>query len=143
MNRQAAETALQKSSLFAGTETGDIADVLEIAEEMSFKEGEAIFEEGDEADGMYIVVDGEAQVDVGGRFHRFKEGDFFGEMAIVARDKRLATVRAVEPVTALRIPRESFQSFLLQHPRIAVKMLNALVLRLREVQQRIDAWIAS
>jgi CRP-like cAMP-binding protein len=76
-------------------------------------------------------------------FHRLGPGDFFGETALLVANKRLATVRAVEPVKALRISSETFQAFLLEHPRVAIGMLRALTLRLREVEQRIDAWMAS
>ena len=41
----------------------------------------------------------------------------------------------------LRIPGEEFRSFLLEHPQIAVSMLAALSERLREVEQRLDAWM--
>jgi hypothetical protein len=41
------------------------------------------------------------------------------------------------------IPADGFQTFLLDHPRVAVAMLKAIVLRLREVEQRIDAWMAT
>ncbi|MDP9298879.1 MAG: cyclic nucleotide-binding domain-containing protein, partial [Actinomycetota bacterium] len=68
--------------------------------------------------------------------------DFFGEMALIAPSRRMATVKAVTPVSALRIPADDFQSFLLQHPSVALAMLKAIILRLREVEQRIDAWMA-
>jgi len=44
---------------------------------------------------------------------------------------------------ALRISSEAFQAFLLEHPRVAIGMLQALTARLREVEQRIDAWMGS
>jgi CRP-like cAMP-binding protein len=81
-------------------------------------------------------------VDIGGRFHLLGPGDFFGEMALLVPDKRLATVRAVDPVKALHIPSEAFESFLFEHPHVAIGMLRALTLRLREAEQRIDAWMA-
>jgi len=117
--------------------------VLRAGQEVSFAPGEAIFEAGDEANAMFIVLDGEAQVDVGGRFHRLQRGAFFGEMALLAPDRRLATVRAVEPVRTLRIPANELRSLLMDHPRIGLSMLRTLVIRLREVEQRIDAWMAS
>jgi len=91
---------------------------------------------------MYIVLNGTAEVDVGGRFHKLTPGQFFGEMALVSSAKRMATVKATEPVETLEILAEDFQSFLLEHPRVALSMLSAIVERLREVQQRIDAWMA-
>lgn len=121
----------------------DMEELGRIGQEVSFEPGEVIFEDGDEADSMFVVLKGEAQVDVGGRFHRLRRGDFFGEMALLAPGRRLAAVRAVEPVRAMRVPADAFRSFLLDHPSVAVTMLRTLVLRLREVEQRIDAWMAS
>jgi voltage-gated potassium channel len=91
---------------------------------------------------MYVILSGEAEVDVGGRFHVLRAGDFFGEMAVLAPGKRMATVRADGEVRALRISAERFQEFLLQRPRVGLSTMKALVLRLREVEQRIDAWMA-
>jgi len=90
---------------------------------------------------MYIVLGGAAEVDVGGRFHRLERGDFFGEMAVLAGKPREATVKAVEPVEALRIAADDFQAFLAANPQVAVGMLKSLVERLREVQDRLDTWI--
>lgn len=142
MSDSVARAALEKGMLFGEAESHDIDVVLEIGHEVTFEAGQVIFEEGDPRDGMFIVLEGEARVDIGGRFHLLRAGDFFGEMALLAPDKRLATVRAVEPVKVLQIPSAAFQSFLLEHPRVAVGMLRKLVLRLREVEQRIDAWMA-
>ena len=72
-------------------------------------------------DGMYIVVRGEARVDVGGRFHVLKAGDFFGEMALISPGKRMATVRAEADVEALKIPAEEFQAFLMAHPAVGAR----------------------
>ena len=134
--------ALRNGTLFAEATDDDLGAVLGVAEEVSFEAGQVIFEQGDNREGMFVVLEGEAQVDVGGRFHRLRAGDFFGEMALLVPDKRLADVRVVERVRALRISSEVFESFLLDHPRIAVGMLRALSSRLREVEQRIDAWMA-
>ncbi len=92
---------------------------------------------------MYLITAGVAEVDVGGRFHRLGPGEFFGEMALISQGKRMATVKATEAVEALRIPVDAFQSFLLDHPSVAISMMKALVARLREVEQRIDAWMAT
>ena len=122
---------------------GDVEELFRIGREITFEPGQVIFEGGDEGDSVFVVLEGEAQVDVGGRFHRLRPGDVFGEMAALAPDRRLAAVRAVEPVRALRVHADAFRSFLLRHPGLALSLLRTLVLRLREVEQRIDAWIAS
>jgi CRP-like cAMP-binding protein len=140
MSGPAVETsALRNTPFFAELAPEDLDGILRVAQPVSFESGEAIVEAGDVGDGMYIIVDGAAEVDVGGRYHRLKRGDFFGEMALIAAKKRMATVKAVEPVQAVKVPADEFQSFLLEHPSVALSMLKALVERLREVEQRIDA----
>ena len=138
-----AREALRHGVLFAQIEDNPLDAILETGHEVSFGADEPIFQAGDAPDGMYVVLEGEAQVDVGGRFHRLKPGDFFGEMALLTSDKRMATVRTVEPVRALKIEADAFQRYLVDHPQVAVSMLRAVVLRLREVEHRIDAWMGS
>jgi CRP-like cAMP-binding protein len=134
-------SALEAMPLFAGVTKHDLQNILKIGELRSFEPGQSIVERGDLGDSMYIVLRGVAQVDVGGRFHQLKPGEFFGEMALVAGRKRTATVKAGdERLDALRIGSEEFQGFLLHQPRVAIAMLKGLVDRLREVQERIDSW---
>ena len=134
-------TALERTPLFAGLDREHLDDVLSVGQRVSYEPGQAIVERGDPGDAMYIVVDGVAEVDVGGRFHRLGRGDFFGEMAVLAGKPREATVKAAEPLVALRIPGDEFRAFLAGNPQIAVGMLKSLVERLREVQDRLDTWI--
>ena len=134
--------ALQGIPFFSGLSSEELEGVLEVARPVSFDAGSAIVTEGDPGDGMYVLLDGAAEVDVGGRYHKLGPGDFIGEMALISARKRMATVKATEAVDALRIPAETFRSFLLEHPAVALSMLESLVERLREVQQRIDAWMA-
>jgi CRP/FNR family cyclic AMP-dependent transcriptional regulator len=135
-------SALQQSPFLAGVSAEDVEGMLAVGTQVSFDGDQVVFEAGDMGDAMYVIAEGEARVDVGGRFHILKAGNFFGEMALIAPGKRLATVRTVTPVVAVRIPAEGFQAFLLDRPAVALAILKALVIRLREVEQRIDAWMA-
>ena len=143
MTEQPGGTAsFRTMGLFAGFGSEDADALLSAGEAVSYPPGQAIFEIGDHGDAMYVILSGEAQVDVGARFHVLRAGDFFGEMAVLAPGKRMATVRADGEVQALRISAEGFQEFLIQRPRVALSIMKGLVLRLREVEQRIDAWMA-
>jgi CRP-like cAMP-binding protein len=135
-------TPIAATGLFAGLSDDDLAKIRAIGVPASFAPDQAVFEAGDTGDGMYIVLAGEARVDVGGRFHILKTGDFFGEMALITPEKRMATVRAVGDLETLKIPADGFRAFILEHPTVALAMMKALVIRLREVEQRIDAWMA-
>ena len=134
---------LRSAPFFADLLPKDLEGILRVGRPVSFASGETLVEQGAVGDAMYLITEGVAEVDVGGRFHRLGQGDFFGEMALISESKRMATVTATERVEALRIPADAFQSFLLDHPTVAISMLKASVERLREVEQRIDAWMAT
>jgi CRP-like cAMP-binding protein len=136
------EEPAPSSTMSARFDDRDLREIRRIGSEVSFGPGEAIFEAGDRADAIFVVLEGEAQVDVGGRFHRLGPGDVFGEMALIAPDRRLATVRAVDLVRALKVDGDAFRSLAHEHPELEDTLLRTLVVRLREVEQRIDAWMA-
>jgi CRP-like cAMP-binding protein len=135
--------ALRSTPFFSGLSGDDLAAILRVGRPVAFDAETTIVAEGDPGDAMYIVVDGTAEVDVGGRYHKLTGGSFFGEMALIGSTKRMASVKAATPVNALRIGADEFRTFVLEHPQVALSMMQALVERLREVEQRIDAWMAN
>jgi len=134
--------ALKQMPFFADLGDEDLASVARIGVHTHFEAGQPVVEEGDLGDAMYIVMQGKAQVDVGGRYHNLEPGSFVGEMAIIRRRRRSATVKALEPVVALRISAEDFHQFLHDNPSVAIAMLGAVIDRLNEVQDRVEAWMA-
>src|SRR4249919_984258 len=130
------------TGLFKGLSPEDADQILGAGERGSYPAGSAIFNQGDPGDAMFVISSGEARVDVGGRFHILHAGDFFGEMALLAPGPRMATITAEGDVETVRIPAEAFERFVLEHPAVAMAMMKRLVIRLREVEQRIDAWMA-
>lgn len=139
---EATGVPFQRTGLFAGVSETDANDLLASGERVTIAQDAPVFESGDRGDAMYVILDGEARVDVGGRFHILKTGDVFGEMALIAPGPRMATVRAVSPLEVLRIDADRFEPFLLDHPSVALTMMRSLAVRLREVEQRLDAWMA-
>jgi CRP-like cAMP-binding protein len=85
-----------------------------------------------------VILSGTASVEVGGATHELGAGDFFGEMALLGRTRRSASVTATEPVEALVIETIAFDPFLIRNPSVAVAILHGVVERLREVQERVD-----
>ena len=70
--------ALRNTPFFADLADGDLTAIAQVGRPMSFDSGARIIEEGDVGDAMYVLLEGSAQVTVGGRFHTLKPGDFFG-----------------------------------------------------------------
>jgi len=134
--------ALQGAGLFKGLDDDAIVALLSAGEPVTVAAGTAVFTQGDAGDAMYVVTGGEARVDTGGRFHILRKGDFFGEMAVVAPGPRMATVMAATDLSAIQIPGSAFAAFVTGHPDVSLAIMRGLALRLREVEQRLDAWMA-
>jgi CRP/FNR family transcriptional regulator, cyclic AMP receptor protein len=132
--------ALRSSPFFGGLSEEDLEQIAEIGEPVSFGKAETLMEKGTAGDAMYVLLWGTVELEAGGRVHKPGAGQVVGEMALFSRKKRTATVTTAEPVEALRIPADRFHEFLLQHPTVAVGVLEQVVERLREVQDRVEAW---
>ena len=72
-----------------------------------------LFNEGDPADKMYLIKRGSAEVVRGGRIAaQLKQGDFFGEMALVSDEPRNATIHTTSEVELLVIAKKDFKHLL-------------------------------
>jgi CRP-like cAMP-binding protein len=132
--------ALRKIPFFEGLTPEDLDRVARIGERRSFAPGEAMVAKGSaEGQGMFVILSGSATVEVGGKQHELGPGQFFGEMALLSRRPRSATVTAGSPVEAMVFEAMYFRPFLIKNPSVAVTILEGVIDRLREVQDRIDA----
>jgi CRP-like cAMP-binding protein len=130
---------LRKVRFFEELTDDDLARVAKVGERRRFAAGDALVERDSDRGGLFVILSGTAQVEVGGAVHDLGPGDFFGEMALLGRTRRSASVKATEPVEALVIETIYFDPFLIQNPSVAVAILHGVVERLREVQDRIDS----
>jgi voltage-gated potassium channel len=130
--------ALRRIHFFEELTDDDLARVAKLGQRRSFAAGETLVERDTDRGGLFVLLSGRAQVEVGGAVHELGPGDFFGEMALLGRTRRSASVTASEPVEALVIETIYFDPFLMQNPSVAVAILHGVVERLREVQERID-----
>jgi len=130
--------ALRKVRFFEELTDDDLERVAKVGRRRSFAGGEALVERDSDRGGLFVILSGKAQVEVGGTVHDLGPGDFFGEMALLGHTRRSASVTASEPLEALVIETIYFDPFLIQNPSVAVAILHGVVERLREVQDRID-----
>jgi CRP-like cAMP-binding protein len=129
---------LRKVRFFEELTDDDLERVAKIGERRTYAAGDALVERDSDRGGLFVILSGVAKVDVGGAVHELGQGDFFGEMALLGRTRRSASVTASEPVEALVIETIYFDPFLIQNPSVAVAILHGVVERLREVQERIE-----
>ena len=130
--------ALRKVRFFEELTDDDLERVAKLGQRRRYAAGDAPVERDSDRGGLFVILSGTASVDVGGATHQLGSGDFFGEMALLGRTRRSASVTATEPVEALVIETIYFDPFLIQNPSVAVAILHGVVERLREVQERID-----
>ena len=104
--------------------------------------GTVVFKEGEEGDQMFIIQDGRVKVSraIGGKEQMLAvlgKGDFFGEMALVTRERRTATVAALEAVRLLAFNQEGFLNMINKNPKIALNIMDKLCRRLAYANQHL------
>jgi CRP-like cAMP-binding protein len=105
--------------------------------ERHFDAGAAIAVEGSDGLNFFIVESGEAAVSVQGTtVGTLGPGASFGEVALVDKSARSATVTAQTAVVAYALPVWSFRPFVEQRPELAWKLLETLAERLRAAESR-------
>jgi len=134
---------LRRVPMFAGMPPADLKQVASIAGETVFADGQALAQQGEPGDEMYIVISGEVRVMVtpenqkeSREVARRRSGDYVGEMAIISREPRSATLIAAGDVRALCIDRKQFESILRERPEISLAVMRVLCQRLKELSER-------
>jgi CRP/FNR family cyclic AMP-dependent transcriptional regulator len=130
---------LEKSSLWSGLDRQDFKAIMKTSEQQKFQSGETIVKKGEEGAGFYLVLEGAVEIrSNGSTLSRLGPGQFFGEMSVVDTQPRSADVVAVEPSRVLVLSAWSFKSLVSERPRIAVKMLQEFVRRLRNTDRALS-----
>jgi HEAT repeat protein len=131
---------LKGSEFFRNFPGSDLAGVAALADVRHVEAGDAVFEQGEEGDAFYVVVQGSIEISRGST-HLATLGprEGFGEMALLDRDTRSATATAAEDTTLLRLDRDSFDRVVEQNPVVARGIYRVLTERLRNTLARVAA----
>lgn len=103
---------------------------------ITYNDGDMIVEEGTESKEMYVVQSGKVRVvkssgDAERLLAILKDGDIFGEMGLINRTTRSATVKAFGEATVLAIDKEKFLRMVLKDPAFAINILQQMGDRVR------------
>jgi CRP-like cAMP-binding protein len=125
---------LQNVPLFAGMTYQELLDVAGIVKEVTFPSDTTIIREDDIGDYMFILVEGEVlihrrSVQIG----KLRSRDFFGEISILDRGPRSASVTTLSNCQLLRIDQRDFWQILIDRNTLAVSMVKVLAQRLRQM----------
>jgi CRP/FNR family transcriptional regulator, cyclic AMP receptor protein len=126
--------------IFAGLLPSELNRIALVMKPRQAAAGELICTEGDSGHEFYVLADGKAQVERHGRpVARLHAGDYFGELALLDRGPRTATVRVLTNSQLYVLTHQSFAAVLDDVPALAQKLLAAMAAGLRDAESRADA----
>ena len=119
-------------ALFADLGRPELESVAHAFSEDVVAEGQRVIRQGLEGSGFYLILEGDARVVIDGEERaRLGRGDFFGEISLLTGEPPAADVVAASVLRCLVIPGPQLKGFLLEHPSVMLRMLQAEVQRLR------------
>jgi CRP-like cAMP-binding protein len=128
---------LSKVPLFSGLDKKDIMDIVAVGSEVSFAAGKTILKQGEPGLSFLLVLEGKVEVRKGGKtIAATGPGGFFGEMTVFDDKPRSADIVAVEPTRCFGITNWSFIPMLRSNPSVAIGIINELVSRLRQLEDK-------
>jgi len=128
---------LRKSPLFQGLSDEELQQLMDMAESVSLRAGEILIKQGEPGDSAYVVINGEFEVQKQSGQSLIKidvrnPGDVVGEMALLSRGPRNATLIAKTDGEVLRIPQEAFKKLLSSSTTAAMAVLHWVMARLTQ-----------
>lgn len=123
---------LSRMWLFSACTKKELGVIGRATEEIEVAAGKELTKEGATGHEFFLVLDGEASVRKNGRkVAALGPGQYFGELALLDRGPRNATVTAETPMKLLVIPQREFSAVLDEVPGMSHKLLRAMAERLR------------
>jgi CRP-like cAMP-binding protein len=124
---------LAQLTLFADLKWPELEAVSHTFEEEVFAAGQRVLRQGISGSAFYVILEGEAAILIDGTERaRLGRGDFFGEVTALLGGVPIADVRADTLLRCLALPGTQLAPFLLEHPSVMLRMLQAEARRLRD-----------
>ena len=119
--------------LFAQIPAEVLAQVAQVTQVVHFAPGQQLVQQGDVADCLYVLIDGEADILVDNqRVTQRKVGEVLGELGILDKRPRRATCVAVTELSALKIDQDDFMVVLAENPELVQGIIAVLIQTLDE-----------
>lgn len=144
MNLNEEVELLKGVPIFSKVEQAKLKLLAFTSERVNFGVGQEVCHQGDPGDTMYVILGGTADVLIDtptGQIvvAEMKKNSFFGEMAILLDVPRTATIKAKEPLSTLKITKDTFYRLVEEVPQMAIEVMRELAHRLEDTNQRLRA----
>jgi CRP-like cAMP-binding protein len=124
---------LRRVPLFSACNTTELRKIANLGTPITAADGTKLTEQGKPAFEFFLMIDGKARCEIDGRkVAEFGAGDFFGEMALLDKGPRHATITTEGPVEVLVLDSSEFAGLLDSSPTISRKLLTVLAQRERQ-----------
>jgi CRP/FNR family transcriptional regulator len=122
---------IKQVPLFEQCSKKTLQEIARLADEIDLPQGKVLTREGRTGYEFFVLIEGTVDVTQNSkRIRTLGPGDFFGEIALVSRVPRTATVTTTSPVRALVVSARNFRSLIDRSPEVALQVLDAVARRL-------------
>lgn len=123
--------------LFAACSRKDLQRIAKASDETSIPEGREFVRQGETGREAFVIVEGQARVERNGKkVATLGPGACIGELSLLDKGPRTASVRAETPMTVLVLGPREFSSVIDEVPGLSHKLLTALASQVRELDKR-------
>jgi CRP-like cAMP-binding protein len=133
MRRDSKVEHLSRVRLFSALNKKELGLIGRVSDEVQVPTGKVLCREGETGHEFFLILDGQAEVDAAG--HHVAElgpGQYFGELSLLTRAPRNATVTAKSDMDVLVLGQREFSAILEEVPALSHKLLAVMAERLRE-----------
>ncbi|MBA2370795.1 MAG: cyclic nucleotide-binding domain-containing protein [Candidatus Limnocylindria bacterium] len=128
---------LASLAIFADLTRPELEHIAHELDEQYFPQDQRVLRQGLSGSAFHIVLEGEAAaVASGERVNTLARGDFFGEISVLLGEPPTADVVAIRPLRCLVLAGDRLEAFLVEHPRVAFRILQAEARKLRNATRR-------
>ncbi|MCI5208992.1 MAG: cyclic nucleotide-binding domain-containing protein, partial [Candidatus Electrothrix sp. ATG2] len=118
---------LKGSTLFSLCSNTDLARIAPFITEVPVSMGETLFNTGDQAENLFLLMEGQFEVQSGRRVLNRVEGGTLGEESVKNKGKYLTTAVALNDSKILKIPQKQILRLLKKYPEMKDKLYSSLV----------------
>lgn len=136
------KSSITRFDFFKNLPQEDLEPILEKSVYETIPPGKLIFQQGDLQDWFYFILDGQVEIFLEENEHthlaNLGEGTYFGEMSVLTGEPASASVITTENTTVLKVPRSVFLQLNRICPELNIKLIQALLTRLKQTNQGIS-----
>jgi len=135
---------LENVSLFSGLSKEALEEIQQHGSVKSFKKNTVVINQDDETDSLYIILSGSVKIYVSGAdgrevvLNHQGAGEYFGDLALIDKQPRVASVMTTEPSRFMIISRDDFMRCLSSNPEIALNLIKPMTSRIRMLAQNVS-----